>query len=90
MLGEGLCLSVWYSICIYVWYFIAVFLGPPATGGVYPPMDLSFKSQNNGFSEAPQTWQVPRMFLGANFGKKIFQSHDPLGPPWLLQKGGNG
>ena len=54
--------------------------GPPATGKP-PPLDRNLKLQKNGFSEAPQTSQVPRMVLGANFGKKIFWSHDPPSDP---------
>ena len=47
----------------------------------YPPLDRNLKLQINGFSEAPQTWQVPRMVLGAYFGKKKFWSHDPPRTP---------
>ena len=55
--------------------------GTPATG------DLNLKLQKNGFSEAPQTWQVPRMVLGANFGKKLFGHMTPLGPPNSYKRG---
>ena len=43
--------------------------GPPATG-------LEFKLSKNGFSEAPQTSQVPRTSLWKNFGEKIFWLYD--------------
>ena len=66
------------------------FNGPPATGGgFYPPLDLNFKLQKNGFSEAPQTWQVPRTSLWTHFGEKIFWSYDPPRTPWPLKKGGH-
>ena len=62
--------------------------GPPATGGALgPPLGLDFKLPKNGFSEAPQTSQVPRMVLGAILVKKIFGHMTPLGPPDSYKKG---
>ena len=61
--------------------------GPPATGGALaPPLGLDFKLPKNGFSEAPQTSQVPRMYLWANFGQKIFLPHHPPRTSWPLKE----
>ena len=58
------------------------FNGPPATGGALgPPLGLDFKLPKNGFSEAPQTSQVPRTSLWTNFGEKNFWSYDPPRTP---------
>ena len=52
-----------------------------------PPLGLEFKLPKNGFSEAPQTSQVPRTSLWTNFGEKIFWSYDPLRTPDPSKKG---
>ena len=69
-----------------VWWLVN---GPPATGGggPGPPLGLDFKLPKNGFSEAPQTSQVPRMYLWANFGQKILWPHHPPRTYWPLKKG---
>ena len=51
------------------------------------PLGLDFKLPKNGFSEAPQTSQVPRTYLWANFGQKIFLPHHPPRTSRPLKKG---
>ena len=58
-------------------------------GGAGPPLGLEFKLPKNGFSEAPQTSQVPRTSLWTNFGEKNFWSYDPPRTPWPLKIGGH-
>ena len=57
--------------------------GQPATrgGGLPPPLDLKFLLLKNGFSDAPQTSQVPNTPLLTNFGEKTFWSYDPPRTP---------
>ena len=50
-------------------------------GAQGPPLGFEFKLPKNGFSEPPQTSQVPRTSLWTNFGEKNFWSYDPLEPP---------
>ena len=51
--------------------------GPQGGAG---PLGLEFKLLKNGFFEAPQTWQVSRMVLGANFGNTKFSHKTPTDP----------
>ena len=65
---------------------LSIINSPLATGGPGPPLGLNFKLPKNGFSEAPQTSQVPRMYLWANFGQKFFDHIALLGPPGLSKR----